>query len=657
MALTANELAQLIVTVRADTRQYRFNMREVRQDLISTNVAFMAMSRVGMAAWKSLEGAVVGIASSIKKAGDEAANWETKMMKISKTTNIEGKSLRNVSDSLKSMGANMAGIRLDQLADIAKEAGKVGVKAADIESFTKAIALATIAFEDIDAEKVATEAARISTEFGLAIKDVIRLTSAIAKLDIESTATGKDLFLMAEGMGGPAAKVGMTVQETLALAAAMRDAGIKADVGATAFQHFFQTIETAPEVPAAIAEMSTKDFQALLKNKPLEAFGKFLEGIEKFDVPSEFQILKAEKLQGRRTGGTLFQTATVMQKVRDYTKMANNEMANSTTIFRSAGIAAETTNAQWDRMSNIIQNMSISIGNALLPSMKAFADAVGNVAMSVKGFVESNKDSINRWAAAVSDGVTLAGKMIQNLPTIVQIAGLRIKNLLSGATFEDAFVNIAGNLIETIKWGSETAFAALKNVAKGAFDFILDMMKRFDAMFQVIWDNLWRPAGKKLPVPSMGADFGKAMAVLDPLKGTSPFPEMRSVFEPVTGASERTESKIRALELKMIGSGIADEIAKKRARDLLMTPPGGPPEKSTLKPPGLKSLDMDASNRGKASGFIGDLVGFSHYIQQQAFGNAHEKKTEDLLSSIKAATEKTATGVIRIGVAPAIAAP
>ena len=197
-----------------------------------------------------------------------AIDFETKLSQVRKTTGVTGSALLDMREKLVALGTTFGGFKLDELFDTAALSGRLGIAGDKLVEFTRDIALTHVAIQDVPADELATSMGRILNVFGLGTESAIRLGSAINKLDDSSTATARDIMEVTRRLSGPAAALGLAPQKVLALATALKEAGVSNEVGGTAIAQVFSKMATRTQDFADVAGVSLAKFSSDTPRRP-----------------------------------------------------------------------------------------------------------------------------------------------------------------------------------------------------------------------------------------------------------------------------------------------------------------------------------------------------------------------------------------------------
>lgn len=452
-------------------------------------------------------GAGAALAASIKTA----ISFESQMANVRKTTNLSGDELKAFQRNMEDLSLTMAGVPLNTLNDIAAAAGKLGITGVGpLTEFTKAVAMIGVAIEDLNPAQTAEKIGRILNQFQLGTDQTLAFASALNKLDDTSTASAADILTLTNELGKTSSFMKLTAQQTLALAGAMLDAGVKANQGGTAFGTLFKKMATAPEKFAQLIGVTTEEFMKLRDNTPYEAIKRTIRALADTKNASEaLVILDGMKMKGEKVSSTLTALAQTADQMDASLATANSEWESHASITAENALRAETTAAKLQVLGNLIAINANEIGSHFLPSIKGMTDSIvtgrekfDELKDSFGIFLKDSKsgqmitgtlDSIGKAFSGM--GITVPGILddlgfaMRNWDEITESAGLDIYQALTDIPVIMQAVGswIGDNWVSMFKDAFSMVLQLIKNFGKIALD-------QFQAYSKIITDLVTNPA-------------------------------------------------------------------------------------------------------------------------------------------------------------------
>lgn len=380
--------------------------------VVSNLVGKFALLTTGVAA----TGAAL-VALSVR----DAIVAESQLSKLRKTSGLTGEALEGVRQQVAKLATTFGGMDFGEMIGVATMGARLGVAAKDIGNFTRDIGFMTIALDDIPAEEAATKIQRILNVFRIGTEHAIDFAASLNILDDTSTATGREILDVTQRLAGPAAALGLAPQKVMALAAAMKDAGIISEVAGTVMAQVLSKMASDPSKFAEVAGVSFRKFSSMLRADPLTALIAFEKGLKRLDGVSQLQVLESMGLKGARVKTSLLQLSNVLDKIPGYVKAGTDEWKSHDRLMREVNIASNTTEAQLKRMSQNWLQLSITVGNIALPVVRAMANALSLITNGLKNIVDANKDWAGGFLKPLEKAVEYSGLLVTHFKDFVMI--------------------------------------------------------------------------------------------------------------------------------------------------------------------------------------------------------------------------------------------
>ncbi|MEO6283669.1 MAG: phage tail tape measure protein [Dyadobacter sp.] len=313
--------------------------------------------------WKNITGALTGAAAAIylfqmafsflpgliATSGKLADSWAD----VRKQTGLAGAELTRFKDDLRSIDTRTP---VEELRKLAVIAGKLGYESReDVLSFVKTANILSVALaEDLggniedslnDIGKL-TQIFGLEEEFGIE-KAMLKVGSAINTVGASSQANEGFLVNWAKKFAGIAPNAGISIADTIGMAAASDILGQSVELSATNIGKMI--IAMGKDVPyfAKVARMSVKEFSNLLKTDGNEAFLRVLEGAKSSTkgVEGLAKTLKNLGIEGSEGAQVLGAFAKNTELVRKQQDIANASFEKGTSVIDEYNIKNQNTAA------------------------------------------------------------------------------------------------------------------------------------------------------------------------------------------------------------------------------------------------------------------------------------------------------------------------
>lgn len=291
------------------------------------------------------------------------------------------------------------------LYDIASGAAQVGVEGtANILAFTEVVGkLATVS--SMSFNDTAKDLAKLHNVFNLKPDQAPRTANVIAGLAAASAADPGELITTTRMLSGATATIKFTLDQTIALAAAIKDAGISSEVGATAFNKLILDMGKSPAEFARITDMTTGDFKKLRDSNPMQALLKALKSIES-ESNIDDKIAKSEAIgvESVRQSGAVLQMIKAIESLTQHLDRAQKFGDEKTVLNKQFDTQAASTYASLQKLGNAFLLIADQMGGPVARALAKLADMATNQVGVVKGQqVNVAKDYDERFEKMVKD--------------------------------------------------------------------------------------------------------------------------------------------------------------------------------------------------------------------------------------------------------------
>ena len=243
-----------------------------------------------VAATAKIGAGIAVLAAIATSAVIPVARFESGLIGVGKTANIEGAALRSLGADIDELSRRMPETA-DGLLTIAQSAGQLGVTGApNILKFTEVVSKLGSA-SDLAGEEAATALARILNVTGESIDSVDVLASIIVSLGNNFAASERQIARHAGEVARATAVYELGSGTAAAFGATLAAFGVQAELSGSAIGRSFRTIEAAVkgggkemQALAKVAGVSGEEIRAAWERGPIEAFELFLKGVQAIDA-------------------------------------------------------------------------------------------------------------------------------------------------------------------------------------------------------------------------------------------------------------------------------------------------------------------------------------------------------------------------------------
>lgn len=323
--------------------------------------------------------------------------------------------------------AGQAGIEKDGLLDFAQSAGKMGV-----------------AF-DITADQAGDMMAKWRTSFKMGQTEVNELADKVNYLG-NTTAASAPLIADVVTRVGPLGDIGGVASgEIAALGASMVGAGVQSEVAATGIKNLILGMaagEGATKSQAAAFSSLGLDAAEMAKKMQTDAKGAIMEVFKALkNVDKDKQAAILADLFGKESIDAISPLLSNLQALQDNFDKVADKQNYAGSVDKEYAARVETTQNQLDLLKNAVTEVSIYIGNALLPVLGAGAKGLAEAAKVIADFGKAHPD--------IGSILSIGGALVVIAPLAQQV----FRFLFSGVKLVyDAFrlVGVAIRVISAI---------------------------------------------------------------------------------------------------------------------------------------------------------------------------------------------------------------
>lgn len=476
--------------VEADTAQIKTaqSMQQITETLEKSNLtveqASTGLFQLKENLWESIDAASAALAGAGLVKGFEALkdgimdcaqasrDWESAFTGVRKTVEASDEELAALNDSLLEMSTRIP-LTTTALAGIAEMAGQLGIKTADIASFTETVA-AMAASTNLSAEDAATAMARIANITQTAAQDYGRMGSTIVSLGNHFATTESEIVRMTYRLSAAGTQAGMTLPEIMGLAAAMSSLGMYAESGGSALSKVIKQVQMAVETGseslkdyAEVAGMTADAFAQLWSEDSATAMQRLIEGIADVERNSASITKTLDDLgvTELRTSDAMGRLANNHELLSDAIATANAAWAENTALMQEAETRYSTTESKLTMAANAAEQFKIAMGDQLNPVLEAGAGVFGDLAQGAADFVREHEGT----AAVIVTIATALGTLAAAGTAAMVIAKI-------GPALVAAFSGPAGAVIGLT--------AALAGAAAGWITYSASQKKGTDELVQ-----------------------------------------------------------------------------------------------------------------------------------------------------------------------------
>lgn len=322
---------------------------------------------------------------------EDYARMEESMADVRKYTGQSNEEVHQMNEDFKRMDTRTA---REQLNELAGSAGRLGITNKEmVEEFVDGADKINVALGDDLGEGAVDKIGKLAHMFGedetKGLRGAMLATgSAVNDLAQSSSANAGYIVDFTADLSGVAIQAGFTQTQIMGLASAL-DQNMQEE--ATASTVFSQLITKMYQEPARFAELAgenVKDFTKLLKTDANAALLKFLGAMKEqggFDKMAP--MFEEMKLDGTRAVGVLSSVASHLDQVTEAQEIANKAYSDGTSVLDEFNVQNNTVQARLDKAKKHFHDISVELGEKLLPLVEHGISLGTSVARAISAIV------------------------------------------------------------------------------------------------------------------------------------------------------------------------------------------------------------------------------------------------------------------------------
>lgn len=381
------KLATLVVNITGNAGPLNAQINIVQRNLIRLQSLSSRFSNFFV-----LGGAVY----ALKALVDQLEKIETGFIRIERVArDFKGGNFRG---DIFNLAQGISGVSIEELQRIMKVSAQLGIRGrADLLKFTETVAIMANV-TGISADLLATDIGKIIQVFSILPRDVDRVANSILQVADDFNATESEITNIVRRIGAFSKSIGLSVDETIAFAAAMKDVGVNTEIAASSLYTFFARLQTNPVKIAKLfgytSEEEIFNFFKRLRNEPVEAIVTLLQKIKSLSPGEKLLFFKDLELYGVRNAAALGTLAEKVDRLKEALGSANTGLRENSRLLQN----------QWDVANSLRGRI-----DDLTDSWKRFYTTIGNTEVLGRWFSVYSHflDAISSRIEALSGGKTL----------------------------------------------------------------------------------------------------------------------------------------------------------------------------------------------------------------------------------------------------------
>lgn len=331
---------------------------------------------------------LTGLTMTVRSAVGKYAEMEDSLADVRKYTGMTDEEVRKLQETFKQMDTRTS---REELNELAGAAGRLGLSTHDaVVEFVDGADKISVALGDDLGEGAVDAIGKLAMMFGedktKGLRGAMLATgSALNELAASSSAQAGNIVEFTKQLGGVAKMANMSQTQVMGLASALDQNMQEMSTSSTVFSQLITKMFQDPARFANIAGKSVSEFSQLIKTDMNGALLEFLEAMRSkggFDAMAP--MFQEMKLDGTRAVGVISTVADHLNQVKEAQKVASEAYKEGTSVINEFNTVNNTAAAQLDKAKKRFQDLTIELGEKLMPVAKY---GVSTSSMAVKGLM------------------------------------------------------------------------------------------------------------------------------------------------------------------------------------------------------------------------------------------------------------------------------
>lgn len=346
----------------------------------------------------------VDISAPFVKGVKDAMAYEEVMADIRKVVDFDTpEQFKQMGQDIREMSLTLPMAAKD-IGAIVAAGGQTGIPKEDLKQFAEDVIKMGIAF-DTSAEEAGSTMVTWRTALNLTQKEVAGLSDKINLLSNTQNAKAKDISDVVTRMGTLAATSGVSADKLAALSSTIIATGTNTDQAATGIKNFMLTLTSGKTATAnqqkalqqlgftstKIAKRMQKDAQGTIMSI-LESLGK---------VSKERQSAALTVLFGQESVAAISPLLNNMELLKENFKRVGDSSLYAGSMQKEYESRSNTTANKLQLFNNALTNVSLAIGDALLPVVTELLTQMQPLIVSFGDFIQKHPELVKMVTMAV----------------------------------------------------------------------------------------------------------------------------------------------------------------------------------------------------------------------------------------------------------------
>jgi TP901 family phage tail tape measure protein len=317
----------------------------------------------------------------------QAMSMQARMASLRRVGGFSTEEAGQMEKNMFQVAVGQSGATIEDLLDISESGARAGVRGGPqgMMQFTKDVAMVKNAIGDMPTEELTNRMIQVLNVFNVGTDRVKNFGSALVSMDQASVATARDILDVTTRLSGTASQINLTIPQTVALAATLKNVGLSNEVAGSSLSQIFRKMGSESGKFAAQVGVDADVFQDAYRKDPMDALGLVIQKLKELDDTIAGQeFIDQLGLRGIRVGGALQQLAAKFKDINPLTQQAAKESETLNALLMAQSIKANTAAAALENFTDALKAMGNEMGKHALPVMTDFLQAFTGIIMGEK---------------------------------------------------------------------------------------------------------------------------------------------------------------------------------------------------------------------------------------------------------------------------------
>ncbi|KQI68690.1 hypothetical protein AN189_07215 [Loktanella sp. 3ANDIMAR09] len=339
-----------------------------------------------------------GVVAALRSPVRAAMNFESAMADVRKVADFEtAAQFDEFRASLLAMSRDIP-LAVEELAALAAKGGEAGLRGDDLLQFVEMTAKLQVAF-GTTADAAGDFITSVQAGLNLTLDDTLLLSDAVNDLSNNFAATAPDMMDFMTRVAADAAGFGFAAEEAAAFGAAMIAVTKNSEVSATSFRNMGRALTRGESATKRQTNaMSALGLEAgeVARQMQEDAVGTTLDVIDRIAaLPKAVQAATMSDLFGDEARA-LTPLLTNRELLRSTLLRVGDEATFAGSAFAEFAARSETFESDLTRFKNTFYELTVTIGEALLPILSDTMDTVAPIIRATTAWAKENRELVAR---------------------------------------------------------------------------------------------------------------------------------------------------------------------------------------------------------------------------------------------------------------------